>query len=936
MRGFKTHIKYIISALTIYTSIITSSSAKAQLFNGEQNPLSVKWRQIHAGGFQLIFPIELEQEAQRMANTMQFIYPKEGSSLGMSVTRLPVILQNRGVIANGFVQLGPKKSEFFSTPPQAFDSQDWLNNLAVHELRHAAQYDKLTGEGRKPFPELVYFAWMGASIPIWFFEGDAVTTETALTQSGRGRQPSWIMPFRANLLTGKHYSYSKASFGSAKDVTPGYYQLGYLMSSHIRQQHGRAIFDSVLTDIKKRPLRLYPFSNSLKKYTGAGTEKWYRETINMLRSEWKKQDSLSGEKTYQSKTKTPSFATDYFLPVSMKNGEIIALKKSKAITPAFVRIDSSKNEKIILKIGYQEQPWFSFANNIIVWDEIRYNPRYRQESFSVISSYDMETKTYKQLSFKSRLFSPTLSHDGKKIIAVQVDLSNKFNLVELDANTGKILHIFSNKNHLILQTPAYNEAGNAITYVSVDEEGKSLWLEEKTGKKVELIKKTRQQISKPVFYKDGIAFNAHYSGLDNIYYIDINSREIMALSASKFGGFHLGAGKNEDEFVFSNYTPQGFEVARSPFRPRLIEEDQFVFFSAAAREQEHTWNVFSNIPDSTYVSEPYRKLGKLFNFHSIIPTVEDSYTGGLQLQSDNLLNTVSFYTGVDYHRDLNRFEYNAGISIKSFFPVITINYENRPRRNFYRAANGIRQGDWRENYIGINARVPINFSALNDNYNISANVGTSYTKRYMLENLPSSFNTQLNFPLNYGLTLQHSIRQAERDIAPRWGQILRLKYFHQPFDSRLGGELFSTEAFLYFPGIGRNHSFLANFNYQEASGVRQFNTEINTVYGYNNIPARSRLKNTLLFNYRLPIAFPDAELGPLAYLRNIRGGVFCHYENIGTETSMLEPKTYGFEVHADMNVLRYQPNVDLGTRIVLVNKVYKQNPIFELLLNYSF
>jgi len=932
----KRHKTIFINTLSFITLTLTSLPATAQLFNGEQNPLSVKWRQIDAAGFKIIYPGELERDAQRMANTLPFIYPKEGISLNTSSTRLPVVLQNRGVIANGFVQLGPKKSEFFSTPPQSFDSQDWLNNLAVHELRHAAQYDKLTGGKDRPFPELVYFAWMGASIPLWFFEGDAVTTETALTNSGRGRQPAWIMPFRANLLSGKKYSYSKAQFGSSKDVTPGYYQLGYLLSSYIRTESGKAIFDSILSDIKKRPLRIYPFSNSLKKYTGQGTEAWYKKTQELISKEWKEQADLSHTATYQSKTKTPSFATDYLLPVTLKNNNVIALKKSKAITPKFVIIDSNKNERSVLKIGHQEQPWFSYENDVIVWDEIRYNPRYRQESFSVICSYNLTTKTYQQLTFKSRLFSPTLSPDGKKIIAVQVDLSNQFNLVELDANTGETIHKFENKDNLILQTPAYNPDGNAITYISVSENGKSLWIEEKSGKKLELIKKTRQQISKPVFYKEGIVFNAHYSGLDNIYYLDLNSNEIMALSASKFGAFHLGKGKKDGEFVFSNYTPQGFEIASTTYNPQKVEADNFVFFSAAAKAQEQIWDVFANVPDSVYTSKPYRKSTHAFNFHSIVPTIDDSYTGGLQLQSDNLLNTVSFFTGVDYHRDLNRFEYNAGLSIKSFFPVFTINYENRPRRSFYNSNKIIKQGDWRENYIGINARVPISFSALNDNYNISANVGTSYTKRYMLENLPASFNTELNFPLNYGLTLQHSIRQAERDVAPRWGQILRLKYFHQPFAAKLGGDLFSTETFLYFPGFGRNHSFLANFNFQEASGVRQYNTEINTVYGYNNIPARSRLKNTLLFNYRFPIAFPDAELGPVAYIRNIRGGIFCHYENIGRENSILEPKTYGVEFHADMNVLRYQPNVDLGTRIVLVNKLYKHNPIFELLLNYSF
>lgn len=176
--------------ITLILSFI-SYPVFSQIFNAEQNPLSVKWRQIQASGFKVIYPRELEKEAQRMANTLPHIYPYVGGSLGRQKTSIPVLLQNRGVVSNGFVQLGPKKSEFYTTPPQQFDSQDWLNNLAVHELRHVAQFDKLTGGKAHPFPEEVHLAWFGASIPIWFFEGDAVSTETSLTNAGRGRQPSW-------------------------------------------------------------------------------------------------------------------------------------------------------------------------------------------------------------------------------------------------------------------------------------------------------------------------------------------------------------------------------------------------------------------------------------------------------------------------------------------------------------------------------------------------------------------------------------------------------------------------------------------------------------------------------------------------------------------------------------------------------------------------
>ncbi|WP_316810823.1 hypothetical protein [Pedobacter heparinus] len=931
------HNKHLIISLkiTIILSFISHYSF-SQIFNQEQNPLSVKWRQINAAGFKVIYPEELEKEAQRMANTLPYIYPYVGGSLGQQKTSIPVLLQNRGVISNGFVQLGPKKSEFYTTPPQQFDSQDWLNNLAVHELRHVAQFDKLTGGKARPFPEEVHLAWFGASIPIWFFEGDAVSIETALTKAGRGRQPSWVMPYRAALLEGKNFSYSKASFGSDKDITPGYYQLGYLLASNIRQEQGKGIFDSVLTDIRRRPFRPYPFSNTLKKFTGKGSHKWFKQTNSMLKEKWTAQAGASPAADYTALTRRVSYASNYFLPVRLTENTILTLKQSKADVPHFAIIDKEQNETSLLNIGPQDQPWFSYANGLIVWDEVRYDPRYRQRSYNVICSYNIKNKRVKKLSSKSRLFSPSLSADGKKIIAVRFDLSNQCNLVELDATNGKIIYTYPNPENLILQTPAFNEEGNTIAYVSVSEQGKAMWISNRSGQSRQIISPSQQQITRPIFINQQIAFNAHYSGVDNIYSVDINSKKISALSDAKYGAFNPSVQKGSPVITFNNYMPSGYEIAEIPFKAHQPENNSFVYFGEAAQKQENTGNVFSKIPDSIYKSRPFAALGNLLNVHSIIPIIEDEYQFGLQLNSNNLLNTFSAFAGAEYHRDLDRFEYNAGFSLKSFYPILSATYRNRPRRTFYSTNKGIYQGDWRENNIQLQALLPISLNALGDTYSFSLKTATSYTQRYAAQNMPANYISILRFPMEYGFTFSHSIRQAERDIAPKWAQILRFTYQHQPFDKQLDGRLFAVESFLYFPGFFKNHSFLANFNYQTATGVRKYDREINAVYGYNNIRAVSMLKNTLLLNYRLPIAFPDAELGPLAYIRNFRGGLFCHYENIGTGTTLAQPKTYGFELHTSMNVLRYQPIIDLGARFVFVNKIYHQNPILELILNYSF
>ena len=127
--------------------------------------------------------------------------------------------------------------------------------------------------------------------------------------------------------------------------------------------------------MRKRPLRLYPFSNTLKKLTGKGSHQWFKETTVLLEKKWTEQENASPAKNYSSLTQPARYATNYFLPVKLNGNSILTLKQSKADVPHLTIIDSNRRETRLLNIGYQEQPWFSYANGLVVWDEVRYDPR---------------------------------------------------------------------------------------------------------------------------------------------------------------------------------------------------------------------------------------------------------------------------------------------------------------------------------------------------------------------------------------------------------------------------------------------------------------------------------------------------------------------------------------------------------------------------------
>jgi len=118
----------------------------------------------------------------------------------------------------------PKRMEIFTCPPQDTYAENWLQQLAIHEYRHVVQIDKLNQGMTKVltyvFGEQATGAILGLFIPLWLVEGDAVCTETALSNSGRGRLPSFEMKLRAQTLTKINLNYDKAVFGSYKIICP--------------------------------------------------------------------------------------------------------------------------------------------------------------------------------------------------------------------------------------------------------------------------------------------------------------------------------------------------------------------------------------------------------------------------------------------------------------------------------------------------------------------------------------------------------------------------------------------------------------------------------------------------------------------------------------------------------------------------------------------
>ena len=132
------HMK-IVGLVLLVLSVLTGS---AQEFGG--NPPSIRWRQVNTDTVRVIFPEGMDSLAQRVAAISLKLASLTRESIGNRVKKINIVLQSNTTISNGYVALGPFRSEFHLTPdPNSFvlGSLPWDLSLAIHEYRHVQQYN---------------------------------------------------------------------------------------------------------------------------------------------------------------------------------------------------------------------------------------------------------------------------------------------------------------------------------------------------------------------------------------------------------------------------------------------------------------------------------------------------------------------------------------------------------------------------------------------------------------------------------------------------------------------------------------------------------------------------------------------------------------------------------------------------------------------------
>ena len=905
----------------------------AQYWSIGTDPASVKWQRLKSEHFRVIYPAELDTSSRFVINAFEHIYSVSTKGLEAKTGKWPVIIHNRSIRSNAFTPYAPKRIEFLTTTPQDNYAQPWLDQLVIHEYRHAVQYGAVNRGFSKAlsyiFGQQATAGVLGLFVPMWWVEGDATVQETVMCESGRGRSPSFEMGLRAQFLEKGIYSYDKAYNGSYKDYIPDWYELGYLLVGYTRVHYGMDAWSPVMERVGKYPFMLVPFSSALHKQTGMRKSMLYNNIADSLKSAWESQAEKITCTPYERISPSPGKNyTHYDEAVFLNDSLMVVDKVCFDDVNRFMLIDFKGNEEILVTPGLgMLDDALSAAHGMVCWAEESPDPRWVLQNYGILKIYDVASGRQRQLTHHTKYFAPIIADDGSKILAAEVTPGGQNAIVVLDALTGEVTHRITSPENYFYSQPNWSPDGKKIVSTVLGKQGKSLVIADPvTGRMRVIIPFSYHDIGEPVFYDRFIIYRAPYSGIDNIYAADTLTGEIFQVTSTRFGAAGPVVSPDGKKLVYSNYTAMGNELVwtgldQSAWKPLSMVQDHSIKLYKPLTEQMNYLFDPDSVPKVSYDSKPYHKGFNLFNFHSWAPLAVDinnmDLNPGVTLLSQNLLGTSLTKVGYEYNLNEETGKYFLNYSYSALYPAFDLGMDYGLRRGSHAVDSTGEQMNYKFHELNLAAgiRIPLHWYARSWFVGFQPYAGYSYKFLKMEPGAELRFKDDRVNSLDYRLFFYAQLRESYRDLIPRWGQVIQLDYRHTPFKGDAENSIFVAQMVVYFPGLVRHHGFKIYAGYQDRlNNYYPYSDLINVPRGYSGIDSDHILSGSI--SYEFPVFYPDWHIGPIIYMKRLKAAVFYDQAWVYDTEPDQSYNSMGLDLTVDFHLFRHFAPLEAGLRSI--------------------
>lgn len=866
----------------IFSAIVFPLISQAQNFGG--NPAYTKWRQVENDHFKVVFPAGLDSQARRILEVNTVLQEKTLPTIGSRTRKWNIVLQNKTTISNAYVRLAPKLSEYFLTPGQdnfSLGSLRWDDNLAIHENRHVQQLANFNKGFTRVFSFFLgqegQLLANGITIPDYFFEGDAVYQETLVSEQGRGRLPEFYNGIKSLWLANKSYSWMKLRSGSLKDFTPGHYEVGYMLVAYGFDKYGKDFWKKVTEDAVRFRGVFYAFNRAIERHSGVSYKRFRNDALNYFKGKTRVEETKNENTNYLTKTQKNNVVS-YKFPAEVNADTLIVSRSANDEPSSFYFLANGKETKLREKDVVIDE-YFSYRNGNIVYSAFNSDPLRGNRDYSDIRVLNVRTNEQKNITRKSKYFSPDINEAGTKIIAVQVNPDGTNMLHELNASSGVVERKVPNLyNYFYTQTKYLN--GEAVISAVRNPKGEMALIETQLndGSTKILTPFSYNVLGYPSIKNDTVYFSkmnkSERHTADMVFALDLKTLQQYQLT-DNVNGIYAPIFTLSNKLITNRFSAEGERISETPgnqLKWLPVNKKNESKISGIVFSDSALSGLLSSIPQAVNATtSPYQKAPHLFNFHSARP-VQSATEYGYEFYSDNILSNFKSTARYVYNRN----ERSSAVSLQGIFagvsPFFTGGFTYTFNRHIDTALN--RGIDFNSAKVNVGAYIPLRFVGGRTVKNLQFGGG------YNVEQIPyigigkNVFsNTGFKY-MNTFLSFANMARTAIQNINPRWGQAVSVSY-RQAFNYFETKKLVSA-ASLFLPGLSRNHSLVLQGSFQRRDSLPDFFSDnYDGARGYE--PLNTRMMYKAAVNYHFPICYPDVGVGNIFFLQRIRANVFYDY-----------------------------------------------------------
>jgi hypothetical protein len=511
--------------------------------------------------------------------------------------------------------------------------------------------------------------------------------------------------------------------------------------------------------------------------------------------------------------------------------------------------------------------------------------------------------------------------------------------------SGKTIKKIRTKNNDYFIQPSWSDDASKIAAILMTKSGKSMVvIDVASGKISEFLKPGTVEIQNPVFYRNYILYNADYSGVDNIYAIDTTGKKISLVYSSVFGSSEaVFVDEKNSRIILTDYNSDGNRICSTSLDERnwtVFEPEKNIrhdFIDDIAAKEPLKFD-YSKIGDSVFTTEKYSKLSHLFNFHSWGPLSVNadntSIKPGITAMSQNILSSMFLSGGFEIATNRKSISnFFIDLNYRGWFPDIDLKFRTYLLRNIsFEDDNGVfHDRHVQQNNVSLSLSLPFSLSSGKYYRKIQPRVASTFLNYNIIQSDDPNYTVN-NQTIETGLMFYNILINTAKDLQPRWGQYINVNFVGTPFFKEESlGELYSAEMQLYLPGVARHHGLGIYLAYQRNAPELPYNNAIKTSSGYNPL---DRDLYSCFFNYAMPVAYPDANLSWLIYLKRVSVNPFYEYCQGTTEGKNSFYNSVGMDILFTCHFFRIPIPVDIGMRAAYMINNRSFYP--ELLYSFNF